>query len=92
MQEGKIMGNEKKIDLNELENVSGGLIFNASNISGADPAKPWEVIDNKNGNVLARFASKNEAIANASQYGSNPYNAMEVDWDAVTRLRNNPIA
>ena len=86
------MDNNKKIDLSELGDVAGGLIFNASNISGSDPTRPWEVIDNRNGNVLARFASKDEAIANAKQYGGNPYNAMEVDWSAVTALRSNPIA
>lgn len=82
----------EKINDQEIGEVSGGLIFNASNISGADPTKPWEVIDNKNGNVLARFATRDQAVANASQYGANPYNAMEVDWNAVTKLRNNPIA
>ncbi len=82
----------EKINLEELQNASGGLIFNASNISGSDPTRPWEVIDNKNGNVLARFSSRDQAVANAAQYGGNPYNAMEVDWNAVQSLRGNPIA
>ena len=85
--------NEKNMMNDEaLSNVSGGLIFNASNISGSDPARPWEVIDNKNGNVLARFANKDDAIANAKQYGGNPYNVMETDWNTVVSLRNSPIA
>lgn len=87
------MINEKNMMNDEaLDNVTGGLIFNASNISGSDPNRPWEVIDNKNGNVLARFASKDDAIANAKQYGGNPYNVMETDWNTVVSLRNNPIA
>lgn len=82
----------EKINDQELENASGGLIFNATNISGADPRNPWEVIDNKNGNVIARFATRDQAVAKASSYGSNPYNAMEIDWNALQNLRNNPIA
>lgn len=86
------MGIDNKIDDQELGNVSGGLIFNAKNISGSDPNKPWEVLDNKNGNVLARYSTRDQAVAGAAQYGANPYNAMEVDWNTVTRLRSNPIA
>ncbi len=86
------MSDAKNLNEKELENVSGGFIFNASNISGSDPNKPWEVIDNKNGNVLDRFATKDEAIAKAQSYGSNPYNGMETDWNSVVTLRNNPIA
>lgn len=87
-----MMNNNNAINDAELGNVSGGLIFNASNISGSDPARPWEVIDNKNGNVLARFATRDQAVAAAQQYGGNPYNAMETDWNGVCALRNNPIA
>ena len=86
------MNNNNAINDADLGNVSGGLIFNASNISGSDPTHPWEVIDNKNGNVLARCATRDQAVAAAQQYGGNPYNAMEVDWNAVVSLRNNPIA
>lgn len=85
------MSNEK-LNAEELGNVSGGFVFNAQNISGADPANPWEVIDNKNGNVLARFPSKQQAVAKAQSYGSNPYNGMDIDWDGVCKLRSNPIA
>ena len=83
---------DKQINEQQLNNVNGGLIFNASNISGSDSTKPWEVLDNKNGNVLARFATEGEALANAASYGTNPYNTMETDWNSVVSLRNNPIA
>lgn len=86
------MNNENKINAADLENVTGGFVFDAKNISGSDPANPWEVIDNKNGNVLARFPSKQQAVAQAQSYGSNPYNGMDIDWDGVCKLRNNPIA
>ena len=81
-----------KINDSELNNVAGGFIFNACNISGSDPNRPWEVIDNKNGNVLQRFGTRAEAEACAKSYGSNTYNAMEINWDDVCSLRNNPIA
>ena len=64
------MNNNHAINDADLENVSGGLIFNASNIAGADPTHPWEVIDNKNGTVLARFQTRDQAVAAAQQYGA----------------------
>ena len=82
-----------KMNDSDLENVSGGLIFNASNISGSDPARPWEVLDNKNGNVLMRFTNQTDAenwVRNT--YGNNALNTARVDWNYVQALRSNPIA
>ncbi len=82
-----------KMNDSDLENVSGGLIFNASNISGADPTHPWEVLDNKNGNVLQRFTNQQDAqnwVRNT--YGANALNTAQVDWNYVQALRSNPIA
>ena len=82
-----------KMNDSDLENVSGGLIFNASNISGADPTRPWEVLDNKNGNVLQRFTNQTDAenwVRNT--YGNNALNTAKVDWNYVQALRSNPIA
>ncbi len=87
------MNNDKKIHDAELDNVSGGLLFNASNIIGSDPSRPWEVLDNKNGNVIQRFSNENDArnwVINT--YGSNALNTANVDWDYVQALRSNPIA
>ena len=88
------MDTNKKINESELEKASGGLIFNASGISGADPNAPWEVINNQNGNVIARFNSKQAAIdfINAN-YGpnNNPYDSMEIQWNSLQDLRNHPI-
>jgi len=86
------MKENSKINDNELNNVTGGFVFNASNISGSDPAKPWEVIDNKNGNVLARYATRDEAVAQAASYHGSNYDTVEIDWNGVVSLRNNPIA
>ena len=85
------MMDDKKLNDSELENVSGGFIFNASNISGSDPSRPWEVIDNKNGNVLNRFATKEQAWSCASSYGGSTYDTMEINWDDVCSLRNRPV-
>ena len=92
IKEGMNMTENNRINDSELENVSGGFIFNATNIAGSDPNRPWEVIDNKNGNVLNRFSTRGEAEACAKSYGSLTYNAMEINWDDVCSLRNNPIA
>jgi len=82
--------NINKIDDSELENVSGGVIFNSTGISGADPSKPWEVLDDKNGNNIYEngqklcFASRQEALDAAARYGMN---RMEVNWNQVLQMR-----
>ena len=35
----------------KLDKVSGGIAFNDNNVSGADPSKPWEIIDDKGRNI-----------------------------------------
>ncbi|MCR5222864.1 MAG: hypothetical protein K6D90_08375 [Lachnospiraceae bacterium] len=82
--------NEKKMALTdeELEGVAGGLIFDASNIYGADPTHPWEVLDNHNGNVLGRFTNITDAQNYVrSMWGNDPENTMPVNWDQVCYLR-----
>ena len=82
-----------KMNESDLGNVTGGLIFNAQNISGSDPANPWEVIDNKNGNVLARFNNEQAAKDYVTRnFGTYAYNTMEISWNDLCALRNNPIA
>ena len=39
---------DKKLGDEQLEEVTGGVIFNSSGIIGADPNNPWEVLDNRN--------------------------------------------
>ncbi|MCR5686549.1 MAG: hypothetical protein K6G58_00755 [Lachnospiraceae bacterium] len=73
-----------KIDESLLEGVTGGVIFDASGISGADQNNPWEVLDDTTGNVLGRFKSKNDAVWAAGQIWKNH---MEVNWDQVLQLR-----
>ena len=73
-----------KLSDNDLENVSGGVIFNAWDIEGADPDNPWEVLDDHTGKVLARTNNRDDAIALASRNGQNH---VELNWDQVQELR-----
>lgn len=89
-----LQGNEKeetkmgRLSDDDLEGVSGGVLFNASKISGADPGKPWEVLDNNNGNVLNRFTNRADAEKwTRDTYGNAGGNTMEVNWDQVQAMR-----
>ena len=72
-----------KLNDEELEQVSGGAIFNASGISGSDPGNPWEVLDG-NGNVKGRYPTREMAIYNA---GKMNVDFFEVSWDQVQAMR-----
>ena len=79
-----------KIDDNDLENVSGGVLFNSTGISGADPEKPWEVLDDHTGEIIyfngvkQVFKTRKEAIEAAKRLGLN---TMEFTWDQVLEKR-----
>ena len=80
----------RKLSEEELDGVSGGVIFNASNIIGSNKDKPWEVLDekgnivrDKDGNEL-RFASRDDAVAAAATAGVS---WKEVDWNWVVDRR-----
>lgn len=78
---------DKKLGDDQLEEVNGGVIFNASGIIGSDPNMPWEVLDNRNGNVLCRFSNKADAERQAKSYGGGAMDSLEVDWNQVLKLR-----
>ena len=80
----------KKISDEELDNISGGMIFFSQGSPDYDPYLPWEVINNNNGAVLAKFSTRGEAVEYAKRFGPDSYNTMEVDWLTVDRLRKNP--
>ena len=75
-----------RISDDELDMVSGGNggIFNASDISGSDHNKPWEVLDN-HGNVKGRYSSRDEALFNAGRLGVDGFG--ELNWDQVQNMR-----
>ena len=82
----------KKLDDSNLEAVSGGVVFNATGISGADASRPWEVLNDHTGDNIyingqkQTFATKGEAMDMARRLGQN---AMEVNWGQVCDMRNN---
>ena len=82
------------VDEEELENASGGIIFNASRIDGADKNLPFEILNDKNGNVIARASSYDEARRKLEDKGSPLYGLASSeyteDWNRVCDLRNNP--
>ena len=73
-----------RLDDDMLDGVTGGVIFNSSGIIGAEKDYPWEVLDDRNGNKLGSFKTRDEAVANAGRLGQN---YMEVNWDQVLQLR-----
>ena len=82
---------KNRIDDSKLEEVSGGVIFNATGISGADPNRPWEVLNDHTGDNIyingqkQTFATRGEAEDMARRLGQN---AMEVNWGQVCDMRN----
>ena len=82
---------KKGVALNDeqMEMATGGMLFNASGIIGSDPNNPWEVIDNYNGNVLARFNNKDDAVRYVcSNWGNTPLNTLEINWDQLCAMRS----
>ena len=78
---------KNKMTDEELDNVGGGLIFNARNIVGSDPNNPFEVLDDRTGDVLARANTYDLAV----QYAKNMGKSWEYteDWNRVVGLRQN---
>ena len=51
----------KKVPDEALDQASGGFIFDAAGISGADSRKHWEVINSETGETVARCETEEEA-------------------------------
>lgn len=82
---GVIVMKKEMINANELNSIAGGVLFDASGIIGSDVNNPWEVLDDKDGHVVARFPS--EYAARVALGGLNE-NHVVVNWDQVLQLRN----
>ena len=67
-----------KLSEEELKEVNGGYIF-----IGRDA---FEVIDDKNGEVLGKYSSFNEAREAAKKKGQS---ATIIYWDELNKLRSN---
>lgn len=66
----------------ELEKVNGGLVF----IDGADEARPYEVINDRNGDVLGRYSSYEDALRAArEEFGVS---TDRIFWDQLSVLRS----
>ncbi len=85
------MSEGTRINENELESISGGMIYNAAGTPEADPARPWEVIHNNTGQILGRYSTQDEACYAAKQYKSgSKYDTMIVSREQVEYLRAHP--
>lgn len=73
-----------RLDNDQLDGVSGGLIFYAGDIEGADKDNPWELLDDTDGRTLGRYPEKDDAIAASGAKGKNH---MIVNWTQVQELR-----
>lgn len=76
--------NKEKLDANGLDEITGGVLFYAKGISGSDDNNPWEVLDDKDGHVVARFPTE---LAARSALGALNENQVELKWDQVLQLR-----
>ena len=75
----------------ELENIQGGMILNATGLPECDPFRPWEIIHNNTGEVLGRFATQAEACEAVKAYHSgSSYDGMLVSYETVDYLRKHP--
>ena len=71
-----------KLDPEELSKVAGGYVYG----SGEDRSKPWEVINDYDGSVLARFATKEEAVQAAQIYGQKELEISSNDLNMIRVL------
>ena len=84
------MTENNKINDEKVSEVSGGMIFYSEGSPDYDPYRPWEVINNNNGQVLDKFPTRDAAVEYAKRFGPDSYNTMDVGWGTVDRLRRNP--
>lgn len=71
---------DTELNLEELGEVAGGYIFGGGTVRD----RPWEVISDFDGSVIARFATKEEAVNAAKSYGMN---VKQISYSALCTLR-----
>ena len=71
----------KKLGQKESEKVSGGYVFGRGELEG----KRWEVIDDSSGEVLGRYATKQEAREMAEKKFQS---RSQISWDELSDLRD----
>ncbi len=87
---GIVMENEiqKLIESEELEKVTGGYVFHVAPGCAGVETKRWEVVDDGNGEVLGRYATRNEALEMSKLKGQS---SKEIYWhgeDGLWHLRH----
>lgn len=91
MKEVYEMEEMKRLSEEELDSIQGGLIFDATGTPECDPFRPWEVIHNNTGEVLGRYATRDEACYAAKQYHSgSTYDTQICSREVVEYLRAHP--
>lgn len=84
-----------KINDDDLDNVSGGALFDAAGVAGSDPNNRFEVINNtdniimgkyKKGDVVGRYDNPGEAAQAARDLGLSD---TFIGWDELKSLRGN---
>lgn len=78
--------NEKKIKNEDLESVSGGYIFDVTELYGGLRClqKKWEVIDDNTGEVRGSYSSQLKAMNKAEELGLSKY---QIFWEDVKKIR-----
>ncbi|MCR5788947.1 MAG: hypothetical protein K6G83_03585 [Lachnospiraceae bacterium] len=66
----------------EMGKVAGGMLFDSSEIAGADPVKHWEVLDDHDGHKIDAYETKADALAHLAGQ-----NRMIVNWTQVQQAR-----
>ena len=80
------MDEKLKMTPEEAKEVSGGYIFDSmGGFEDSDDDKHWELIDDKTGAVIERFATRGEAEAAASARGIS---AQKIGYIDLRRLRD----
>lgn len=75
----------------ELDQVIGGMILNATGLPECVDGRPWEVIHNNTGEVLSRWSTQDEACWAAKQYhNGSTYDTQIVSIEQVDYLRSHP--
>ena len=84
-----MLENEKTLNMDDLEQVSGGRILNATGMPGCDINNPWEIVDNNTGQTLYRYNCKEAAIVDAvKKWGGYDYNDIrDISQDEVIAKR-----
>ena len=84
-----MLENSKSINENDLDQVNGGRILNATGMAGCDINNPWEIVDNVTGQTLYRYNCKEAAIVDAvKKWGGDNYDDVrDITQDEVIAKR-----